>query len=237
MGIKGMRERRSQVPLLAQGHWCVYETHTHYNTDTHIHTYTCSSFPCTPSGKNSLVFIIWLQICVSAFTVHMVEENEQQLLLFAAFCLSTSLAFHRIFALSQCWWDWRNRPILILSGSRSALPLYLSVCSVQGRALTLLPQRIRHAECWGPLHTKRLGIRRKRPQCGLRDSDQIPNLNRISNIKQIGGGCFWRLFIDCIYCWRELSKICRCYQRQIIHSLLESTWNSSAVHTHLKSFI
>lgn len=96
------------------------------------------------------------------------------------FCLSTSLTFHQIFALSQCWWDWRNRPILILSGSRSAPPLYLSVCSVQGRALTLFPQRIRHAECWGPLHTEWMGIRRKRPQCGLRDSDQIPHLNRKS---------------------------------------------------------
>lgn len=119
------------------------------------------------------------------------------------------------------------------------LSLFICLCAAYKAALSpsFLPQRIRHAECWGPLHTKRLGIRRRRPQCGLRDSDQIPNLNRISNIKQIGGGCFWRLFIDCIYCWRELSKICRCYQRQIIHSLLESTWNSSAVHTHLKSFI
>lgn len=154
--------------------------HIHTTIQTHTQTYTCSSFPSTPSGKISLVFIIWFQICVSAFTVHMGEENEQQLLLFAAFCLSTSLAFHQIFALSQCWWDWRNRPILILSGSCSALPLYLPVCSVQGRARTLFPQRIRHAECWRPLHTKRLGIRRKRSQCGLRDSDQIPNLNRKS---------------------------------------------------------
>lgn len=41
----------------------------------------------------------------------------------------------------------KKRPILILSASRSVLPLYLSVCGAQGRALALSSQRIRHAEC------------------------------------------------------------------------------------------
>lgn len=33
-GIKEMREKRSQVPLLAKGHWCVYKT-----LRAHTHTY------------------------------------------------------------------------------------------------------------------------------------------------------------------------------------------------------
>lgn len=120
-----------------------------------------------PLGQISLVFIIWFQIRGSVLLMHLGEENEQQLLPFLMFCRSTSLALSKLpspyLCSPWCWWDLKIRPILILSGSHSVLPLYLSVCSVQGHALTLFSQRIRHAECWGPLHTKRLGIRRKSP--------------------------------------------------------------------------
>lgn len=96
--MKGMIVLRSQIPLLAKGHWCIYETlRSAYeykrNTDTHTHGHTCYSSLRTPSGKISLVFIIWFQIHASTFTVHMGEENKQQLLLFPVSCLTTSLAF------------------------------------------------------------------------------------------------------------------------------------------------
>ncbi len=61
IGMKGMKER-SQVLLLAKGHWCVYETlsttYTYITEYRHTHTCTCSSSPRTPSGKISPVFII-----------------------------------------------------------------------------------------------------------------------------------------------------------------------------------
>lgn len=165
-----MRERRSQVPLLAKGHWCVYETlsatYTYITEYRHTHMLLIS--------QNTL----WLNlpsvhnlISDPCFSIHCACGWGKRA---AALALSRVLSVHiacifrtslpiSLLSLLMLMRLKKNRPILILSGSRSVLPLYLSVCSAQGRALTLFSQRIRHAECWGPLHTKRPGIRRKRP--------------------------------------------------------------------------
>lgn len=106
---------------------------------------------------------------------------------------------------------------IILSGSRSVLPLYLFVCSVQGRALTFFFRGLDMLSVEGPLHTKRLRIRRRRPECGLHGGVWIPNLTE-NQRTQIRGDCVSLLLVD----WTQLKKTvqtCRCHYRQIIHSL------------------
>lgn len=66
-----------------------------------------------------------------------------------------------IFALAWSRRDWGSEPVPVLSGSRSVLALFVSVFRVQSCTLTLFSQRIRHAERWGPLHTKPLRMRKE----------------------------------------------------------------------------
>lgn len=137
---------------------CIKHIH---NIDTHIHTRASS--PRTPSGKSSLVFIIWFQIRAQAFTVHMGEGNKQQLLLFPCsvcphhshvlkFRLpKSSLSRLMLMRLKE------TSPFLFCLRTARFIFLYLCVCSALGCTLPLFSQRIRHAECWGPLHTSDWG--------------------------------------------------------------------------------
>lgn len=155
----------SQGPFgVSLNHWAPHTHAYRIKTHRHIHMLLISENPLwqnLPSFHNLIS-----NPCFSIQCEYGWGKCTAALALF-----SCSICPHRshfpnfaphIFALSWSWWDWKSKPILILSGSRSVLPLYLSVCRVQGRALTLFSQRIRHAECWGLLHTKRAKNKKKK---------------------------------------------------------------------------
>lgn len=75
------------------------------------------------------------------------EENEQQFLLFPMFWLSRSLTLFQTL-LSPDADEIESAGLFLFCHGASQFFLFIvSVCSIQGYALILFSQRIRHAEC------------------------------------------------------------------------------------------
>lgn len=102
-----------------------------WSTYKEVHTLLSSTLWQTlPTVRNLILDLL--------FSVHFRAEWEKRMfgLLFFFFFIIVHIAPIFWTLHSWCRWDWKSRPFLVMPGSHSVLPLYLSVCSTHGCTLT-----------------------------------------------------------------------------------------------------
>lgn len=164
---EGSVRRRSQPELLDMGKSCFSGAlKSTYKWKRHTLMPRKPLWQNVPSVHNLISEVI--------FNIHFGCRWRKATEAFGLFCVQSVHIAHSFLNFTPLDADEIEKAaLLLLCHGASLTSSSLSFCLQHGCALGLFSQRIRQAECWGLLHTKKLRDQRKQPYCGLQTSDWI----------------------------------------------------------------